>query len=731
MKMFGRPRTPDAHSSKNGIIHEQHAAQSINDCKIAGQEACQPIGNLPQHAVANQTQARASRSQSVSGHNHIEETATPFRIWMDLVEFSPLRRPLTSCDTRSSLTSPSTAGVPPQQLPATKLLRRRPSKSASGQCWAALNIEVSRADDGESSNVKVKRFGQWAQLSCRITTSNREKRLCAPVNMSLAVARCLRHVFIHPAHSELNKCIDGWATVSERLPCSPPTKAIRVQSPAGSPRVFVCDNRVGRCRCSAGFIGDLLISPPFHSGGAPYPPQSPSSALKTSMQGATSLADGQPIISVKRSGLLLTAWSREPTRVIEYGASPGCKDGGNGKSSREPAAHFTLVFSGSKFVPSSKGYFLFALVGSEDRCVTTFSILSNPHLFSPASWRLQRECERGNRGRAAGDDALLAASRRKSTGWQIAERLVQEAAKREYTHTGDLESPGLAARMRASVLLTVANRPCVLLQLTEAKQHELQQFTTHGTTSKQHMGEPISAWYPSSKEAVSRLYIGEHPLPSHSLVFASGNPAGRCRWSAGFCLGSPIAPALSFRRCSILTSIALIGSQDFAVKSHPSLVTHNRGHVAHFMVVAVHNRGSVAVILGCLPFSLDRCMNNMVRPAAVLILHKAEEHTSCIHLDLKQGFQKCSFYREQFMTPSKQNVVNCLREARSTQAWRTYNNSTIAKLELPTRVIEVRMEHRRNEMAGETGDPRENLSTGVLFQHDSHMRKPGSDPAGE
>ncbi|KAJ8896995.1 hypothetical protein PR048_002341 [Dryococelus australis] len=41
----------------------------------------------------------------------------------------------------------------------------------------------------------------------------------------------------------------------------------------------------------------------------------------------------------------------------------------------------------------------------------------------------------------------------------------------------------------------------------------------------------------------------------------------------GFSRGYPVSPTLSFRRCSILTSITLIGSQDLDVKSHPNLFT--------------------------------------------------------------------------------------------------------------------------------------------------------------
>ncbi|KAJ8878281.1 hypothetical protein PR048_018858, partial [Dryococelus australis] len=45
------------------------------------------------------------------------------------------------------------------------------------------------------------------------------------------------------------------ATVVERLDCSPPTNANRVQYPADSLRIFASGNRTGRCRFSAGFLG--------------------------------------------------------------------------------------------------------------------------------------------------------------------------------------------------------------------------------------------------------------------------------------------------------------------------------------------------------------------------------------------------------------------------------------------------------------------------------------------
>ncbi|KAJ8885942.1 hypothetical protein PR048_012148 [Dryococelus australis] len=46
----------------------------------------------------------------------------------------------------------------------------------------------------------------------------------------------------------------------------------------------------------------------------------------------------------------------------------------------------------------------------------------------------------------------------------------------------------------------------------------------------------------------------------------------------GFSRGSPVSPALVFRRYYILTSISLIGSQDLAVKSCPNFFTHSHSN---------------------------------------------------------------------------------------------------------------------------------------------------------
>ncbi|KAJ8868300.1 hypothetical protein PR048_029816 [Dryococelus australis] len=70
--------------------------------------------------------------------------------------------------------------------------------------------------------------------------------------------------------------------VAERLELSPPTKASRDQSPAGSPD-FRMGNRAGLCRWPVGFLEDLPFPAPLHSDAAPYSLKSPSSDLNTSL----------------------------------------------------------------------------------------------------------------------------------------------------------------------------------------------------------------------------------------------------------------------------------------------------------------------------------------------------------------------------------------------------------------------------------------------------------------
>ncbi|KAJ8872713.1 hypothetical protein PR048_026327 [Dryococelus australis] len=96
------------------------------------------------------------------------------------------------------------------------------------------------------------------------------------------------------------------APVAERLARSPPTKANRVQSSAGSLMDFRMWESCRTMPFVGGFSRGSPVSPPFHSGAAPYSPQSPSSALKTSQlrdaqtSSSSGILHGNTILSKKK-----------------------------------------------------------------------------------------------------------------------------------------------------------------------------------------------------------------------------------------------------------------------------------------------------------------------------------------------------------------------------------------------------------------------------------------------
>ncbi|KAJ8882373.1 hypothetical protein PR048_014177 [Dryococelus australis] len=86
-----------------------------------------------------------------------------------------------------------------------------------------------------------------------------------PVSPALAF---LRFSFFTPfQHNRLSRTR---ATVAERLACSPPSKANRAHSPAGSLRIYTIGNFARRYCWSAGLLEDLPFPPSLHSIAAPF-----------------------------------------------------------------------------------------------------------------------------------------------------------------------------------------------------------------------------------------------------------------------------------------------------------------------------------------------------------------------------------------------------------------------------------------------------------------------------
>ncbi|KAJ8895151.1 hypothetical protein PR048_000476 [Dryococelus australis] len=184
--------------------------------------------------------------------------------------------------------------------------------------WAALNIEVFRAGEGEASAAGMKGRGK-REIPEKTHGPAASSGMIPPCNNPSAThagnrtrrhrsgETCVHRSSLYPQfqppvidrrkeprvfyRSLENTALfsvyaarkPGRATVTERLARSPPSKVNRVQYSAGSPDFRSGNHAAGRCRWSAGFLGDLPFPPPLHSGAAPFSPQSLSSALKTSL----------------------------------------------------------------------------------------------------------------------------------------------------------------------------------------------------------------------------------------------------------------------------------------------------------------------------------------------------------------------------------------------------------------------------------------------------------------
>ncbi|KAJ8873867.1 hypothetical protein PR048_024703 [Dryococelus australis] len=116
--------------------------------------------------------------------------------------------------------------------------------------------------------------------------------------------------------------------------------------------------------------------------------------------------------------------------------------------------------------------------------------------------------------------------------------------------------------------------------------------------------------------------------------------------------------------------------------------------------------------------ALDRRMNKVTRPTAMLIFHKAEEYTVCIQVDLKGTMQLHVQGQEARERYGRQLYARLAPHRSYAQGVQCFHRDA---------VLEVSMERRRNARVGETGDPRENPPTSSVVWLDSLMRKSGSE----
>ncbi|KAJ8881007.1 hypothetical protein PR048_017480 [Dryococelus australis] len=301
--------------------------------------------------------------------------------------------------------------------------------------------------------------------------------------------------------------------------------------------MFACVNRIGRCRLSPGFLGGLPFPPPFHFGAPPYSPQSPSSAFKTSMLRAVQTyslrgsAKGDPGMSIDS----LIASTRKALTGVQ------CCHRSFGEKSINPRWRVGIRLN-SGVLRADEGE---ARRGKLD-------IPEKTRRPTESSSRIPRVQKSGRDPGVALVERLDCSPPNNANRVQSPARSLPNFRKWESCRTmplvgrfcrGSPDSPDLTFR-RCSIL-------------TPFHPHRLSRLLNS-----------------------TRFWLLCEPKSNPGSIPGRVTP-DFCMWEScrkmplvgGFSRGYSVSPILSFRRCSILTSIILIGSQDLDVQSRPNLFT--------------------------------------------------------------------------------------------------------------------------------------------------------------
>ncbi|KAJ8869874.1 hypothetical protein PR048_028883 [Dryococelus australis] len=182
----------------------------------------------------------------------------------------------------------------------------------------------------------------------------------------------------------------------------------------------------------------------------------------------------------------------------------------------------------------------------------------------------------------------------------------------------------------------------------------------------------------------------------------------------GFSRESPVSPALSFQRCSILTSITHVGSQNLAVKSRPNLFTYSL-FTFFCSVSPVFLRTRAGEEWSGRPRPRQRDAD--LAPDGASCPQHGCRAPGCLQPSRpRPTTTRCAGYG----TGSRHALHHRLNM--SEEIWATLNSEVLRADEGGG---EMDMEQRRTEEAGKT--------TIGIFRHDSHLRKfgvnrPGIEP---
>ncbi|KAJ8881069.1 hypothetical protein PR048_017542 [Dryococelus australis] len=333
-----------------------------------------------------------------------------------------------------------------------------------------------------------------------------------------------------------------------RLLASNPGEPVSIPG-LGRSRIFAFGNRAGRCRWSAGFLGDLPFPPPLHSGAFPYSPD------------FTLIGSPLPIGWAACWRTSYWALIRAVIRHAFWPLTPCCW-------------HGQMVFAGAE---------MGSVVSSQDEATGKQSTKGHERL-SPdtAIWGanplrlqgrkiMQGDMHRGKEGLASyglhfGAMTTSLSVLRASLNYEEQGENRQERRKNPCDRenaTGDRVFRNMLLVSRVEKTSREGALVFIDLNLVPAVTREL--FGRLSGITNTHL-VTIGA------TVAERLARSPPTKANRAQSLESRNRAGRCRWSAGF-LGDLPFPRPFIPVSSIFTSIILIDSEDLGVKNRPNLFT--------------------------------------------------------------------------------------------------------------------------------------------------------------
>ncbi|KAJ8866573.1 hypothetical protein PR048_032432 [Dryococelus australis] len=356
-------------------------------------------------------------------------------------------------------------------------------------------------------------------------------------SLSTTLSTCI-HVVYSPTLRKIN------------IARSPPTKANRDQSPAGSPDFRKWESCRTMPLIGGVFFGDLPFLPPLHSGATPYSLQTPSSALKTTLLRAAQISS----LNIAPPPLLQLVVLPTPRLPHANACLWGnqATDGRRGKARR-------MKKKGRERARSRQRRQRVAKEAVGFTCSECWGM----------------EMDVGASGGQA--PCILRASDMLKQGIAMGRANLEHLGYERYAAV-----PGVAKwrwlALEPDKSLQSATLFFAARQISRGRCHHLAQ------------GEDLEG-YVVKKIKTNQVYVGMSARRTGSRRPSPPTKANRVQspvvspdfhmWEScrtmplvGVCSrGSPVSPAPSFRRCSILASITLIGSEDLVAKLLDGLST--------------------------------------------------------------------------------------------------------------------------------------------------------------